>query len=279
MLHRFIIEDSNDDTRTALLPKDYMAGMKKPHTKALRTEEVKPYTDEEIWQILEAVKGDTMIYCWVLLMTEIGCRPSEALALRFSDVDFEKGDVNIWKTLGKEADFDPVTHKRISKYRPVIKDLKNDNGRRLRINYQVRHSNIGTDTCNAIQRLQQEIRSNKQLSELKRQNGTEDFIFTSRKGALAIYEDYTQRYERLLKKAGLSSSEMNPYRFRHTFCTDKIREKTDPKIVQMMMGDNTLDMVYRVYANFQQDDLMKAYKKSSDRMNRILGKGQTVANR
>ena len=49
-------------------------------------------------------------------------------ALQFDDINFEIGTIHICKTLGKEADFDPVTHKRVSKFRPAIKDLKNDNG-------------------------------------------------------------------------------------------------------------------------------------------------------
>ena len=252
--------------------------MKKPRTKALRAEEEKPYTVEEIAKILEAVKDDTMIYCWVFLMAELGCRPSEVLALKFGDIDFEKKTVYICKTLGKEADFDPTTHKRTSKYRPVIKDLKNDNGRKHRESFQVRRLRLSTQALDIISKLQKEISNNKQLSESKRQYGTEHFIFTSRKGALAIYEDYTQRYERLLKKAGLSSSEMNPYRFRHTFCTELFRRNVNMKTVQMMMGDNTADMIMRVYANIQKDDVLLAGEELACRMKDIVGKGQTVAN-
>jgi len=279
LLHRFIIEYSNDETRTALLPKDYMAGMKKPRTKALRAEEETPYTVEEIGKILDAVKDDKMIYCWVFLMAELGCRPSEALALQFSDVNFEMGTIHISKTLGKEADFDPVTHKRTSKFRPIIKDLKNDNGKKHRDNFQIRTLKVSQQTLEVIRTLQKEIGHNKRLSGLKREHGTEDFLFTGRNGELGIYEDYTQRYKRLLKKSGLSGSEMNPYRFRHTVCTDLFRVmKEYIKTVQMMMGDNTADMVLKVYANIQKEDVLLASKGLSGRMANIVGKGQTVAN-
>lgn len=278
LLHRFIIEYSNDDVRTAILPRDYMAQMKKPRTKALRGDDPIPYTKEEIRKILEAVKDDTTIYCWVFLMAELGCRPSEVLALRFRDIDFNKKTVYISKTLGKEAKFDPVTHKRTSKYEPIFKNLKNDNGRNKSVNYQIRHLKLSPEALDVISKLQKEIRNNKQLSESKRQYGTEDCIFTSRKGALAIYEDYTQRYERLLKKAGLSSSEMNPYRFRHTFCTELFRRNVNLKTVQMMMGDNTPDMVLKVYANIQKEEALLASEKMACRMEDIVGKGQTVAN-
>ena len=278
LLHRFILEYSNDETRTALLPKDYMAGMKKPRTKALRADEPKPYTVEEISKILEAVKSDLMIYCWVFLMAELGCRPSEALALQFSDIDFGQHTVRICKTLGKEADFDPVTHKRTSKFRPVIKDLKNDNGKKHRESFQIRTLKVSTRTLEVVRILQQEISRNKRLTRLKREHGTEDFLFTGRNGELGIYEDYTQRYKRLLKKVGLSGSEMNPYRFRHTVCTDLFRRNVNIKTVQMIMGDDTADMILKVYANIQKEDMLLASEELSCRMVDIVEKGQTVAN-
>nr|WP_325221506.1 hypothetical protein [uncultured Oscillibacter sp.] len=97
----------------------------------MRADEEKPYTVDEIGKILDSVKNDPMIYCWVFLMAELGCRPSEVSALQFDDINFEIGTIHICKTLGKEADFDPVTHKRVSKFRHAIKDLKNDNGEKV----------------------------------------------------------------------------------------------------------------------------------------------------
>ena len=93
-----------------------------------------------------------------------------------------------------------------------------------------------------------------------------------------IYEDYTQRYKRLLQKSGLSGSEMNPYRFRHTVCTDLFRRKVDIKTVQMIMGDNTADMILKVYANIQKEDMLLVSEELSCRMVDIVEKGQTVAN-
>lgn len=278
LLHRFIIEYSNDETRTAILPKDYMAGMKKPRTKALRAEEEKPYTVDEIGKILDSVKNDSMIYCWVFLMAELGCRPSEVLALQFEDINFEIGTIHICKTLGKEADFDPVTHKRVSKFRPVIKDLKNDNGKKNRESFQIRTLRVSKQTLEVVRTLQRDISRNKRLSEKKKEHGTENFLFTGRNGELGIYEDYTQRYKRLLQKAGLSGSEMNPYRFRHTVCTDLFRRKVDIKTVQMIMGDNTADMILKVYANIQKEDMLLASEELSCRMVDIVERGQTVAN-
>lgn len=95
---------------------------------------------------------------------------------------------------------------------------------------------------------------------------------------MGIYEDYTQRYKRLLQKAGLSGSEMNPYRFRHTVCANLFRRRVDIKTVQMIMGDNTADMILKVYANIQKEDMLLASEELSCRMVDIVERGQTVAN-
>ena len=118
----------------------------------------------------------------------------------------------------------------------------------------------------------------KDFPKRKNEHGTENFLFTGRNGDLGIYEDYTQRYKRLLQKAGLSGSEINPYRFRHTVCTDLFRRKVDIKTVQMIMGDNTADMILKVYANIQKEDMLLASEELSCRMVDIVKRGQTVAN-
>lgn len=278
LLHKFILEYSNDNTGNAILSKDFMSGMKKPRTKALKSEEVKPFTPEEIGLVLKAVEKDKMISCWVHIMAELGTRPSEALALQWGDIDFENGTISISKTLGKEADYDHKTHKRISKFRPVIKDLKNENGRKHRVNFQCRVLKVSNETVETIKAWRDAVEGNKKLSDSRRINGTESFVFTGKHGDLRIYEDYCQRYNRLLISAELKPSEMNPYRYRHTVCTDMLRRKVDIKTVQMIMGDNTSDMLLRVYANMEKEDALKATFALSERMEGIVGKGQTVAN-
>lgn len=44
------------------------------------------------------------------------------------------------------------------------------------------------------------------------------------------------------------------------------------------MGDNTADMILKVYANIQKEDMLLASEELSSRMVDIVEKGQTVAN-
>lgn len=279
LLHKFILEYSDPSRGHALLGYDFMVGIKKPRTKALKSPEVVPYTANDISNIINAVDGDPMVSCWVHIVAETGCRPSEALALQWQDIDFENQTISINKTLGKEAKFDPVTQKRISKYKGIIKDLKNENGRKHRINFQCRTLKVSQDALASIQRWRGIVSADKDLLQRRTEQGCEAQLFTGRDGALRIYDDYAQKYQRLLNAKKLSSSEMNMYRFRHTVCTDLLRRGIDLKTVQMIMGDNTPDVILSVYANIGKQDVLMASSELSQRMVDIVEKGQTLANK
>ena len=72
---------------------------------------------------------------------------------------------------------------------------------------------------------------------------------------------------------------MNMYRFRHTVCTDLLGRGIDLKTVQMIMGDNTPDVILSVYANIGKQDVLMASSELSQRMVDIVEKGQTLANK
>jgi len=278
LLHRFIQECSDDDSGNAILEKNFMSGMKKPRTKALKGEEVVPYTADEVNSILDAIKSNKKIYCWIMIMATTGVRPGEALALKYSDIDYQNKTIDITRTLGKEADYDLETHKRISPYRAIIKDLKNENGRNSKVNFQCRTLKVSQAVLDSIKEFETETNGNAVLVANKERLKTSSFLFTGPKGDLRIYEDYRRDYIRLLGKADLPTAGMNPYRFRHTVCTDLLRRKVDLKTVQMIMGDNTPDMILRVYANLEKKDLLLATEDLANRMDDILYEGQTVAN-
>ena len=48
---------------------------------------------------------------------------------------------------------------------------------------------------------------------------------------------------------------INTYRFRHTFCTNALGSVVGIKTARLMLGDNTVEMVLRVYTNINEDDI------------------------
>lgn len=125
LLHGFII-DMSDAEGPQLLKLDFMAKLEKPVLNKHLSEKEQVFTDDEIRNIFAAIKGDKMISCWIHVLADTGVRPSEALALKFSDVNFENGTINVFRTLSKRATYDVEKHKRISPYKPIFKDIKNE---------------------------------------------------------------------------------------------------------------------------------------------------------
>ena len=104
---------------------------------------------------------------------------------------------------------------------------------------------------------------------LKRINGTEEYLFCGPRGQFWLYRDYKQDYERLLDSHNIDSQKMFPYRFRHTVCTRLLRQGHSLKAVQLVMGDNTPDMILRVYANLNKEDVFKAGDKLAEELDLV----------
>lgn len=266
-LLRTIIKEASDEEE--ILEKNFMQNIDKPDTKVFKETECKAFSCDEIKRISEIVKANKMIDTWVHSMLYTGMRPSEALALKFSDINYEECTIKIVRALSKEAEFDLNTQKRASRYKAKIKELKNAK-HQTKVNYQERTLKVSINLLEIIKSWESYVKGNTKLMEMKRANNTEEFLFCGSKGQLWTYDDYLQVYDRLLEKSGLKVSNFTPYKFRHTYCTESLRNGTDLKTVQLMLGDNTPDMVLRVYANMNKDDILRGSKIFSENMDRIL---------
>lgn len=268
LLHAAIIEASSEDG-DHFLRTDFMANIKIPRSNRFESEYC-ALTDDEIRMLTNIVSENEMINVWILLMLYTGVRPSEALALKFSDIDYERKTVSIMRTLSYEDNIDPITLKRRGPRKAIITSLKNERGKN-QINYQKRTLKVGDKILEVLQQWESIVKSDKELMKMKKDKGTEEYIFSGSKGQLWLYDDYKQVYKRLLKKHGLSISQYNPYRFRHNCCTRLFRLGINLKAVQLIMGDNTPDMVMRVYANLDKSDVLKGSQDYSDSLDIALG--------
>lgn len=256
------IKNASDEDGDQILPVDFMKNIKKPRSMKIKNSEVQALTDDDIEKIIKGIKSNKMVYTWILLLLYLGVRPGEALALRFKDINYKRKEISINQALS----YDLVDgHKK-----PVIKNLKNLNSSN-KTNYQKRTLKISKKVIAVLKEWEDQVKNNQHLMMKKKENGTEDLLFCGSAGQLWLYDDYKQVYERLLKKNGMSISEYNPYRFRHNLCTRMLRVRKDIKTVQLIMGDNTADMIIKVYANMNKDDILKGSSEYSIGMDNILG--------
>lgn len=112
-----VIKNASSEDGNKLLRIDYIANIKKSRSKQSKKSEPKALTNDEINKLLNVIRENEMIYIWVLIMLYSGVRPSEALALKWSDINYREKKIEISRTLSQE-DFYDANH--LAKTRPSI---------------------------------------------------------------------------------------------------------------------------------------------------------------
>lgn len=265
LLRKAIIEAHNKE----LIKRNHMKFIKEPTAKKHSDTKFKALSDNELKTIINAVEDNPMLKTAITIMSYTGMRPGEAFALRFNDINFQKKTISISRALSYNQEVDIVT-KKLAPKEPVIKNVKNDKGHK--VDNSRRTIAVTDNVLKVIKEWQNLLTTKSDLIEKRRKNKTEDYIFTGVKGNLVLLESYTQVYDRHLEKKGLSSTEFNLYRFRHNYCTRLLKMGTDPKTVMKLMGDNTLEMVLRVYTSINQDDILNASNNYANKMDSALEK-------
>jgi len=163
---------------------------------------------------------------------------------------------------------DPKTGKK-GKRIPELKKIKNSKNDG-NPNFEYRTLTVSQRVIDIINKLKEFTASDNIITQLRKNNKTDDLLFTGKDGKLAMREYYDSIYESLLKKHNASYSQYPLYSLRHTACTRLLRQKEDLKTVQMIMGDNSPEMVLRVYANMNKDDMERGSKEYSENMDLTL---------
>jgi integrase len=119
--------------------------------------EIRVLTPQQVKQLLDAARGDRLEAAYVLPAT-CGLRQGECLALRFEDIDFAKGTLQVRRTVWRNQVYPPKTpHSRRTITLPKIaldalrKHARNDNGAREGWLFPTKHGNP-VDAHNYIHR-------------------------------------------------------------------------------------------------------------------------------
>lgn len=230
-----------------------------PISQAPPKDDMPPYSQQEIQTLLSAFSDDPWYYAQVVILLYTGIRPGELWPLCFTDFNFEKHTVNIRRALSVER-FADLSALKTTVTRPMIKGLKNEI--RGKKNYARRELFISPIVENAVRNLQIFIEQDEIWMAKRLEQGTSQYLFAKQNGRLTTPDLYAQHFRQKLCSTGLSPKDYTLYRFRHTFCTRLFKELyLNPKIVQRMMGDNSIDIVMRVYNSINNEDVIIASQK------------------
>ena len=188
-----------------------------------KADDVKPFSETEISQILEAAEG--YMKNFIKLMLSTGIRPGEIIALKWSDVDFQKQTINVERTrirAKKGEAFSDGLPKTISSIRTVDMLSK------------------------AIEALEAQL-------EITKDN---EYIFLNQSGLPFYNHDIIAvNFNKILKKANVQARPL--YNLRHTFASQLISKGVDIVWVSKMLGHKDVSITLKVYTKYiqEQDDI------------------------
>lgn len=179
--------------------------------------EMDAFSPEEARQVLAAAAGDDLEALWVLALTA-GLRQGELLALRWADVDLERGSLRVVASMV-----------RIAGQEPQLAEPKSKRSRR-----QVELS------AGAVEALRRH-------REAQRVANLVGYVFTRADGRPLSVTTLWKRWQALLARAQVRRIRFHDAR--HTAATLLLSRGVHPKLVSEMLGHSTVAITLDVYSH------------------------------
>lgn len=236
------------------IPTDIIGKMKCPTSKKpIETEKFPTYSEEEIATLLKTSREYSLeLYTMFTLLECTGMRPGEMRGLEWSVFDAEKKTIRIKQAA--TVQFEKLESiRRQAKAKDIISVPKSA--------YSVRTLRLSDLAVKAL------LEWNKYLSKSRNQRRAESpYIFPNAKGNFkseTSCQSIIQRYRAEFHLEGVTY-----YKFRHTMCTRLILAGQPIPVIQRIMGDNTPDVIMKIYTHVNQEMAMKATEGFYDELNK-----------
>ena len=209
-------------------------------------------TRDEQMDFYECCKGTFYDNLFVVAVNT-GLRPGELCGLKWSDINFNKMEISVERTLlyqkldgdeQKTFHFDPPKTKTSRRKVPINKQCE------VALKKQYLQSNV--------------VKSRLYSKPLK---GFEDLLFTTKFSTPINSQIYLEAIKRIIDEINLMKDDleqMEPFSahtFRHTFATRCFESGIQPKTVQKYLGHATLQMTMDLYTHVldeqSKDDMIK----------------------
>lgn len=204
--------------------------------------EIIPLTKEEVIQFLNVAKKDRL-YTLYLLEMMTGLRRGEILGLKWSDIDFEKGKINVIHNLYRINNTDENA---TTKYKLELLTPKTETSKRsIPIN----------------QLMIEELLKHKEKQDLEKMYYASDYkdlgmVFTRPNGDYISPREFLRQYQKLLSTAGLEKKRFHD--LRHTVASLLINANENPKVIQQLLGHSTISTTLDIYAHVMGETMNKS---------------------
>lgn len=220
-----------------------------------RKKNIRVFSVEEQMDFFECSKGTFYDNLFVVAINT-GLRQGELCALTLNDVDFERKEIKVTKTLlyqklegdnGKEFHFNPPKTKTSYRQIPMNKQCENA----LKKQFIQRNNIISRQSAKPVK-------------------GFEDLLFTTKYATPICDQILIDAIKKIVNEINLVRSEIEqfemftPHCFRRTFATRCFEAGIPPKVVQKYLGHSTLQMTMDLYTSVFKHCEEKAISKLSE---------------
>ncbi|MBE3585827.1 MAG: site-specific integrase [Thermoanaerobacter sp.] len=193
--------------------------------------EVKPLAREAVEKFLEAARKDRL-YALFVMAIGTGLRRGELLGLKWEDINFEKGTLSVRRTLARAKVEGGPTRTAL-----VLKEPKTGKSRRLVV--------LANFVLQALKAHKARQAQEKLFFGQAYQD--EGLVFCTEEGKPIDPRNFTRRYTKLMKDAGLEHTRF--HNWRHTFATLLLEMGEHPKVVQEMLGHSKIAITLDTYSH------------------------------
>lgn len=194
-------------------------------------EEMKPLNWQEVQRFLQEAEGNRYYAAYILELST-GLRKGELLGLKWEDLDFERGTLLVKRQLlrvGKEEGGLVLSEPKTKR-----------SSRKLTLDQSV----LNTLKEHRKKQAQEKLL----LGECYQDQG---LIFATEEGKPVEPRNFTRKFKRILKSAGLPDIRFHD--MRHTFATLALEAGIPAKVVQEYLGHSTITMTLDTYSHLTQD--------------------------
>lgn len=221
-----------------------MDKVKKPRVQKKKKEEIELYyTKDELLHFLDITKTnyDTGTYMVFRLLAFTGARIGEVLALNWQDIDFNKGTVNINKTLAVGLD-----------NKVIIQDPKTLDSNRV----------ITIDPITLQELRTYKLEQKELLFKLGKQN--KGILFPNSKNAYYNSTCFNYRLNQICSKYNIKKIKIHG--FRHTHCSLLFEAEATIQEVQYRLGHSDIQTTMNIYNHVTE----KVQEKTADKFAKFM---------
>lgn len=229
--------------------------------------EMRVFSREEQAEFFECSKGIFYDNLFVVAVST-GLRQGEICALTWDDIDFERKEISVTKTL-------------------LYQKLEGDTQKEFHINPPKTRTSKRTVPISRqceIALKKQYIQRNNVMSRksAKPSEGFENLLFTTKYGTPICNQILLDAIKRIIEEINLCRDELeqfemfSPHCFRHTFATRCFEEGIQPKTVQTYLGHATLQMTMDLYTSVLENHKQEEMQKLENVLNDVFECGDDI---